>query len=946
MTTRLHAIDLQDDDRGELALLYRFGCPAPSITPQLLRTYFLNRTDRLCTLAPWGKPCPIEISDPDLDAWLCAHVLGGSELLPPARLLKRDSFDEVRRWLRLGAYAPAPDGKTKWMVVDFDGGKHHSAALRDPKAAALDMQTRLAEAGFASHLERSASAQGFHLWVFFSEPVNAESARCLGLRFAPRDAELSAGGKADPDKSLGIEIIPKTTRLAEGGLGNAVWLPWARNAKMGGSIFLRRNAEGDLHTWVPNSFESNDPVQIEAAIGACPAKKSKSVALVKTVPAAVVVAKPPSTLEEWQEAALTALDLADIYGDLLTGKKSSGGWLECCDPESPTGDRTPSAGVADEVEDVMRGTFHSFRDERTLSPFEYLVEIGEAESIAEAYNWLADTVGAPLPVGVVVPGAKSAVGSSRPAITVNGRQLRDIQGDVWDSLLEANKPTPRLFARSGELVRLAARGSAFHLEPVVVEWLYACASRHADFFRTAMGGCVAAKPPKDVLTAMLADPCAELPALEAVISTPVFSSAAELITEPGYHPGERLYLAPPVGWMMPALPSSPTATEVKAALAMILDELLPDFCFVTEADRAHALAAFVLVLVRRLIPGPTPLHALEAPTPGSGKGLLANVISLVATGVPVEATTVADNDEEIRKKLTAALSQARPIILLDNVDYDATKSHLDSRSLASVLTSTVWTDRILGRTQMTSLPNLNLWLLTGNNPRFSMELVRRTIRCRIDPKVERPWLRSEFKHPNLAEWVMANRPQIVHALLVLAQAWVAAGKPAFSGRPLGSFEAWSKVIGGILDVAGVPGFLANLDQVYAEAEGEVTGWDDFLPIWWGRHRSTQQTVEAIWRLSREHHKLIDIRGGGTDRSEQTRIGLALSKIRDRIIGCFKVVLDADKAHKGRLYKLEAVGELDDVDDVEVDGRDPDEGERVSTAYSGPRRAPIPIQGVH
>ena len=47
--------------------------------------------------------------------------------------------------------------------------------------------------------------------------------------------------------------------------------------------------------------------------------------------------------------------------------------------------------------------------------------------------------------------------------------------------------------------------------------------------------------------------------------------------------------------------------------------------------------------------------------------------------------------------LTAELATGRPIILLDNAND---KQQLVSASLASVLTTQSWTDRILGRTSV------------------------------------------------------------------------------------------------------------------------------------------------------------------------------------------------------------------------------------------------------
>jgi hypothetical protein len=69
------------------------------------------------------------------------------------------------------------------------------------------------------------------------------------------------------------------------------------------------------------------------------------------------------------------------------------------------------------------------------------------------------------------------------------------------------------------------------------------------------------------------------------------------------------------------------------------------------------------------------------------------------------------------------------------------------------------------------------WLVTANNPVFSREIARRVVRTRLDAKVDRPWERKGFRHANLLAWVREHRGEIVAAVLILVQAWVAAGKP-------------------------------------------------------------------------------------------------------------------------------------------------------------------------
>ena len=49
------------------------------------------------------------------------------------------------------------------------------------------------------------------------------------------------------------------------------------------------------------------------------------------------------------------------------------------------------------------------------------------------------------------------------------------------------------------------------------------------------------------------------------------------------------------------------------------------------------------------------------------------------------------------------------------------------------------------------------------------------------------------------------------------RAWLAAGRPP-GKRILGSFESWAAVVGGILEHAGVPGFLQDTEQLYEAAD--------------------------------------------------------------------------------------------------------------------------------
>ncbi len=70
------------------------------------------------------------------------------------------------------------------------------------------------------------------------------------------------------------------------------------------------------------------------------------------------------------------------------------------------------------------------------------------------------------------------------------------------------------------------------------------------------------------------------------------------------------------------------------------------------------------------------------------------------------------------------------------------------------------------------------------------------------------------------------------AILTMAHAWVAAGKPIPEGLPpLGGYEDWVNTIGGVLAHAGFSDFLGNLEFMYQQADVETPQWEGFLAAW-------------------------------------------------------------------------------------------------------------------
>ena len=513
----------------------------------------------------------------------------------------------------------------------------------------------------------------------------------------------------------------------------------------------------------------------------------------------------------------------------------------------------------------------------------------------------------------VLPGSSHhdpvMVSGDQRQIMVTDRHLHALAQDGWDALLAGNSP-PVLFRHGGVIAEIGRddEGCA-RISHLTLPGLRGRLDRCAEWLRQGKEGLRPAWPPKEVVEDMLALP-RPLPVLRGVVKTPVFAANGSLLTDAGYQPDTGLYYDPS-GEALPSVPERPDATDLQRAKEIIRLEWLSDFPFVDEASCANVVAAPLTAIAREMIDGPTPLFAIDCPVAGTGKGLLAHGIGIIALGAPPAVMTETRNEEEMRKRITSSLCAGLPVVLLDNV-----KRPLQSGALAAALTARQWSDRILGRNQIVELPIRCVWLATGNNLQLDNEIARRTVWVRLDARVDRPWQRTSFRHPDLPAWLRRHRHELVWAFLVLVQHWIAVGRPAWDGVPLGSYESWSSVVGGILQAAGIAGFLENREELYARTDAETEEWRLFVGAWWEAHAETPVKAGDLYALCRDRELLPSVFAGAkdeaTDRALTTRLGLALRRRRDRCFGDLVVRSQADAHEKATMYRLEPSG-LRDVE---------------------------------
>ena len=475
-------------------------------------------------------------------------------------------------------------------------------------------------------------------------------------------------------------------------------------------------------------------------------------------------------------------------------------------------------------------------------------------------------------------------------------QHRYVVRAAWDVLRTANSP-PRVFRRHGALVCLnpADNHGTAQLRTLSKRRLCRLLVEAADW----KNGDKASSPPSNVLDMMLDDPDPGLPELETVTTIPVLTPSLRIMNTPGYDAAERIYFNDIHGLSTPVW-GTPNLHEARDRLL----DTIQDFPFVSNADRSHAIAAILLPFVRPAIQdGCSPLHLVESCCPGSGKGLFADLVAIIATGEPTRPVTLSHSAEENARTLAAILAEGNTIIHLDNWTLERT---LNDATLASFLTSTQPGSRRLGSSRMMPLRNSATWILSCNNPKLTHEISRRCVRIRIDPQTDRPWLRSGFRHAHLRRWAEDNRKELVGACVDIIRGWVAAGGPSWRGGPLGSFEQWSALMGGILEFAGFEGFLGNIEDLYDRVDPESREWRSLTLLWWERFGATPVKTSDLHVLCREHDLLDELIGHGNTTSRLSRLGRALNRNADRVFGAFKISIDNSVTRSSARYSLRQI----------------------------------------
>jgi hypothetical protein len=580
--------------------------------------------------------------------------------------------------------------------------------------------------------------------------------------------------------------------------------------------------------------------------------------------------RPTSPWSEWRARALAALPLEAVYGEWLTGK-SVNGWIQCRDPESPSGDQRPSAGVADAATEAERGSFHSFRDGRTLSVFDFLISRGHAADFLAACARVADLAGVPLP-GPAVMGdgaldrlrarwsgttdeaarhtaVREAVAASANLPAIEQRQALDAIGELTGLSNGLLYRTLGEVRKSGRRATEQARVRAVPRGRVVVDFvqnrdtvdglfdaLVTAVKPVARFFRQERELVFVRRGIGPILiternVAGLLSALVEIRFLQehdgehellrydvlptdlarAFVHSPRVASGLPVLAAytrtPLFDAAGRLVCRPGFHEESGIFYDGP-AIEPGEGTAT-LDAALTGFCWKEETDRVNFLGALLTTVTMPMWTRGHPFVAINGNKPGVGKSTLARLLGLLAEGGAEPSTVSWCPDEgEFEKQLATRVEAGDRVIIVDNAK---TAKPIESPVLERCITDTRLNFRRLGsNSSINRAQNDVLFCLTMNLVQMGADLRRRALPVNLF--LEADVRDASFNHDDLLGWAHEHREAAIAELLGLVQRWMEAGKPLAEVPARHSTgHRWAATIDGILAHAGLPGFLSNFE---------------------------------------------------------------------------------------------------------------------------------------
>jgi len=393
-----------------------------------------------------------------------------------------------------------------------------------------------------------------------------------------------------------------------------------------------------------------------------------------------------------------------------------------------------------------------------------------------------------------------------------------------------------------------------------------------------------------------------VPYLKGVTTSPFMRPDGSLCVTSGY---DAL-----TGWFLDyrgepiEVPDNPTKADAKLAVNILLD-LVAQFEWASESQKAGWLAYLLTLVARPGIKGNVPAFVFTSSTAGGGKTLLSETANLITYGeIPggYQAPAGEHALTEWRKSLFSFASSGSPSLIVSNVPSG---SSVGNSAIDGVLTDGRIMDRKLGTHDSKTVPWVAVLSMNGNNLGTSADFAPRSIWACLEPQSENPRSRDGFTISDLKGHVVNIRGELLGACLAVLRWGHMHGqiKPSPEMPNYGSFEHWAATVR--YPIAHLTGFdvIQNgaeatvTDATMSELETLITGLREYT------HWRKEIGKKAEFALSELHADLNDRNNGDawselrellefdcSLKSFSSSAGKVLNMSRNRVCGGAKLTM--------------------------------------------------------
>jgi hypothetical protein len=384
-----------------------------------------------------------------------------------------------------------------------------------------------------------------------------------------------------------------------------------------------------------------------------------------------------------------------------------------------------------------------------------------------------------------------------------------------------------------------------------------------------------------------------LPPLLGVITAPTLRADGSILDQPGYDKKTGLVYQP-MGVTFPPVPDQPTREDALRAIEQ-LKHPFREFPFVEGANLSVALADIITSVIRRSLPV-APMFAYSAPAAGTGKSLIVDIVCIIVTGERAAVITASKNEEEMAKRIDAAVLAGDAVIAIDNYD-----SPIKGSAICTALSQPTLKPRVLGKSELVQVPNTFSFHGTGNNLTVEGDATRRVLVSLLDAQVERPELRR-FSF-NVIEEVREERAALAIAALTVVRAYLISGAEQ-QATPLGGYEEWSRMVCDALIWLGEPNPVDVMERIRA-ADPHLADLKALIAAWQRVLGARQVLVRDVIAKAQEtlpqheqdpdnlashlknpdlHDALAAVAGDGRGNINPKKLGWWLRANRDKVVG--------------------------------------------------------------